>query len=74
MPTGRASLTVRGRRGARRRAAGIQMIPVQDRVETEKEIALCLPAPIRTIRKQDDVSLAERRVDRDWMSRNGFAA
>src|SRR6266576_4981644 len=48
------ALLLRRRRRARRGAAGVEVIPVQDRVEGEKEIELRLPAPERTIREQDE--------------------
>src|SRR5947208_14877911 len=43
-----------------RRATRIQIVPVQNRVEREEIRALRLPAPERTDREHDDVSLTER--------------
>ena len=34
------------RRGSGRRPAGVEIVPVQDRVEAEEEVALRLPAPV----------------------------
>src|SRR6185436_13096331 len=46
-------------------ASSIEIIPVQDRVKAEEEIPLRLPAPERSIGKHHDVTLADRRIERD---------
>src|SRR4051812_36230640 len=58
-------LRLRSRAASRRAsAAGVQIVPVQERVEAERVRALRLPAPERTDREHDDVTLAERMIDR----------
>ena len=52
---------LRLRRGTRGRAAGVQVVPVQNRVEPQEERPLRLPPPERPNREHDDVSLADRR-------------
>src|SRR5207249_9642279 len=67
------SLLARGR-GTCRRAAGVEIVPIQDRVEAEEEVALRLPTPVRTVGEHDDVPLADRRVDRDGAASERVAA
>src|SRR3954468_7692149 len=53
-----------GRRGLPRRgAAGVEVVPVEDRVEAEEEVPLRLPAPVRAVGEHHHVPLADRRVD-----------
>src|SRR5436190_22769597 len=56
------------------RPAGVEIVPVQDRVEPEEEVALRLPAPERTVREHHNMSLADRRIDRDGAARERVAA
>ena len=65
-----ASATPRARRGL----PGVQMIPVQDRVEAQEIRALCLPSPERTQCEQNDVPLAHGRVDDQVAIGDGLTA
>ena len=49
---------------AGRRLAGVEVVPVHDRVEAERVGALRLPAPERPDREHHDVPLAERMIER----------
>src|SRR5687767_3660156 len=51
------------RRASRCGAAGVQVVPVQDRVETDREGALRLPAPERANAEHHNVTLTNRRID-----------
>src|SRR5437868_5653901 len=44
-------------------AAGVEVVPVQDRVEAHGEGALCLPPPEGTDREHDHMPLTDRLVD-----------
>ncbi len=44
-------------------AAGVEIVPVQDRVEDEEVAALRLPAPERIRREQQHVTIAGRHID-----------
>src|SRR5256885_10455733 len=44
-------------------AAGVEIVPVQDRVEAHGEGALCLPPPEGTDREHDHMPLTDRLVD-----------
>src|SRR4051794_4636762 len=57
-------LTRAGAAGAGRSLAGVEIVPVHDRVEAKRVGALRLPAPERTDGEHDDVPLAERMVER----------
>ena len=56
-----ALLLTRRRLGPR--AARVEIVPIQDRIEAEEVRPLGLPSPERPIRKHDDMSLAKRRID-----------
>src|SRR3954466_5000339 len=68
------ALTLRGRRLPRRRAACIQVVPIQHRVEAEEEVPLRLPAPVGAVGEHHDVSLADRRIHRDRAAGQRFPA
>src|SRR5262245_33978875 len=59
---------------SRRGFAGIQIVPIHDRVEAERVGALRLPAPERTDGKHHHVALAERDVNRGGAIRQHLAA
>src|SRR3954466_11816423 len=67
-------LTLRGRLLPRRRAACIQVVPIQHRVEAEEEVPLRLPAPVGAVGEHHDVSLADRRIHRDRAAGQRFPA
>ena len=54
-------------------AAGVEVVPVHDRVEAQGVGALCLPSPERADGEHHDVTAAERRVHRDRSIRQELA-
>ena len=62
---GRGRLRLLGRLLGGGGLAGVEIVPVQDRVEAEEVQALRLPAPVGTRREHHDVALADRRIDDD---------
>jgi len=64
-PVRRAALLLTRNIGGRRRGgpfAGVQMVPVVDRVERQEERPLRLPAPEGTQREEHDVTFAKRNI------------
>src|SRR5580765_2584106 len=55
------------------RAAGVDIVPVQDGGEAEGVRALRQPAPERTNREHHDVAFAERMIDRGGGARHRLA-
>jgi len=53
---------------------GVEVIPVEHRVQREEETAVRLVAPERPDAKQNKMSLAERRVDQRGVPHQVFAA